>query len=88
MPNKYEHVRRAPQSRRHTCHWTGCPKQVPPAMWGCKEHWFRVPQAIRDEIWKAYEAGQEESMTPSQAYLDAAEKAEKWIASQLTKKAK
>lgn len=24
----------------HHCHWPGCDKPVPPAMWGCKRHWY------------------------------------------------
>jgi len=35
---------------RHTCHWPGCNKEVPPAMWGCKTHWFSLPKRLRDRI--------------------------------------
>ena len=79
MGDKYEHVRAATQSRSHTCHWPGCGKQVPPAMWGCKAHWFRLPATLRRKIWAAYRAGQEETMTPSAAYLDAATEVQRWI---------
>jgi hypothetical protein len=35
----------------HTCHWPDCRKEVPPAMWGCKQHWFALPKPLRDRIW-------------------------------------
>lgn len=76
---KVEHVRNAKQTRGHTCHWPGCKKQVPPAMWGCKPHWFRLPKELRDRIWKTYRPGQEESLTPSTAYIEAAEAVQAWI---------
>ena len=76
---KADYVRAQPQSRRHGCHWPGCTKQVPPAMWGCKEHWFKLPTAIRNRIWRAYRPGQEVTMTPSTAYIAAAGEARKWI---------
>lgn len=67
---------------KHTCHWTGCAQVVPPAMWGCKAHWFRLPKAIRDEIWRTYRPGQEITKTPSVAYIEAAKHAREWIAAQ------
>lgn len=76
---KVKHVTAATQSRLHTCHWPGCTKQVPPAMWGCKQHWFRLPKYLRDRIWATYEVGQEERMDPSEEYLDVATDVEKWI---------
>lgn len=79
MASKYDHVRRAKQTRYHTCHWPGCDRQVPPAMWGCRTHWFKLPKYLRDKVWAAYEAGQEERMDPSDEYLDVAEEVEQWI---------
>lgn len=76
---KADYVRRQPQTRPHHCHWTGCGVQVPPAMWGCKKHWFMLPQAIRDEIWRTFKPGQEVSATPSREYVAAVRKAEAWI---------
>lgn len=76
---KVAHVKRAGQTRDHVCHWPGCDKQVPPAMWGCKQHWFKLPKLIRDRIWRAYRVGQEESLDVSAAYFDAAEEAQAWI---------
>jgi hypothetical protein len=63
----------------HECHWPGCGKQVPARMWGCPQHWFRLPQKIRDAIWKAYRPGQGIDKRPSDAYLEAAKSAREWI---------
>lgn len=79
---KVAHVKRAGQTRSHTCHWTGCKQQVPPAMWGCRSHWFKLPKALRDRIWSTYRPGQEETLTPSAAYLEAAQAVQQWIRSQ------
>jgi hypothetical protein len=81
--SKADYVRRQPQSRGHTCHWPGCGKQVPPAMWGCSQHWFRLPRALRDRIWRAYRPGQENDMRPTESYMEAAQAVQDWIASQV-----
>lgn len=79
LSEKVAHVLAAAQTRPHTCHWPGCEVEVPPARWGCKRHWFLLPQAIRNLIWRAYRPGQEITRTPSPAYLKAARVAEEWI---------
>ena len=79
MESKANYVLRQLQSRAHNCHWPGCPKQVPPAMWGCKEHWFRLPAELRAKIWKAYRPGQEVDLLPSPEYLDVANQVQQWI---------
>ena len=79
MEAKVRHVRLAGQSRAHGCHWPGCEKQVPPAMWGCRAHWFKLPKHLRDAIWRAYSVGQEQRLDPSDAYLHAARAAQDWI---------
>lgn len=76
---KVEYVRRQRQSRNHECHWPGCTCQVPPAMWGCKAHWFRLPKRLRDRIWDTYEIGQEVDVTPSDEYLAVAHEVQEWI---------
>lgn len=76
---KVEHVRRAPQTREHTCHWPGCTAQVPPAMWGCKPHWMKLPKPLRDRVWAAYRPGQETDMEPSAEYLAVADDVQRWI---------
>lgn len=76
---KRAHVRAAKQDRGHTCHWPGCERQVPPAMWGCKPHWLRLPHRLRLRIWDTYEPGQEQRMDPSEDYLEAARAVQEWI---------
>jgi hypothetical protein len=78
--DKVQHVKSARQTRGHLCHWPGCDVEVPPAMWGCKTHWYRLPKDIRGEIWSTYEIGQEDNGTPSPAYIAAARRAQEWIA--------
>ena len=77
--SKASYVKRQPQTRPHTCHWPGCGRQVPPAMWGCREHWFALPKPLRDRIWATYRPGQEKDMDPSRDYLDAADAVQRWI---------
>lgn len=84
---KADYVRSAPQSRAHACHWPGCSAQVPPALWGCKPHWFLLPKAIRDDIWSHYRPGQEERLDPSAQYLRAADNAQAWIRDHLEQEA-
>lgn len=82
MNQKVEHVRDAIRSGDHgghTCHWPGCEERVPPAAWGCRRHWYKLPIGIRNKIWAAYRAGQENSKTPSARYIAAAREAQDWI---------
>lgn len=65
---------------RHACHWDGCERECPPAMWGCRQHWFTLPKFLRDQVWRAYVPGQEVTKTPSQRYLLVAGMVQKWIA--------
>lgn len=67
---------------RHTCHWPGCDKAVPPKMWGCAPHWFKLPKALRDRVWATYVPGQEITKTPSAAYLEVAHDVQAWIKAQ------
>jgi hypothetical protein len=78
--NKSDYVRSAKQTRQHICHWPGCDKQVPPAMWGCRQHWFKLPATLRQRIWATYQPGQEDGKADvSSAYLDAAKAVQQWI---------
>ena len=79
MVDKRRYVKTQGQTRDHDCHWPGCPKQVPPAMWGCYKHWMQLPKWLRDAIWDAYRPGQEINATPSRAYVAAARAAQGWI---------
>lgn len=78
MGEKADYVRLQPQTRNHECHWPGCPKQVPPAMWGCKTHWFRLPGRLRAAVWRTYVPGQEVTLTPSAEYLRVADEVQQW----------
>lgn len=64
---------------RHICHWDGCEKECPPAMWGCKVHWFTLPKFLRDHVWAAYRPGQEIIKDPSDKYLVVAWMVQLWI---------
>jgi hypothetical protein len=77
--DKADYVRRQPQSRSHECHWPGCSRQVPPAMWGCKTHWYALPQSLRTRVWRAYVPGQEITGTPSPEYVQVAREVQEWI---------
>lgn len=68
-----------PQTAKHHCHWPDCDKPVPPAMWGCKSHWFKLPAGLRAKIWRTYQPGQEISKTPSADYLAVATEVQEWI---------
>lgn len=83
MTTKADYVRSQDQTRAHTCHWPGCTKQVPPAMWGCKQHWFTLPTPLRAAIWRTYRPGQEKTMDPSAEYLTVANQVQEWIRSQM-----
>jgi hypothetical protein len=58
----------------HTCHATGCKRLVPPKMFMCKPHWFRLPKSMRDEIWAVYVPGQEERKDPTEEYIEVAQR--------------
>jgi hypothetical protein len=64
----------------HHCHWPGCDAKVPPAMWGCRRHWYMLPAPIRARIWRTFRPGQERTKTPSRDYVEAAREAQDWIA--------
>lgn len=79
ISEKVSYVKAQGQTREHHCHWPGCTRQVPPAVWGCKPHWYALPRELRDWIWRTYKPGQEVRGTPSTSYLAAARAAQDWI---------
>jgi hypothetical protein len=81
---KADYVRSQGQTRWHHCHWPGCNQQIPPAMWGCKTHWFALPENLRLQIWQSYTPGQEVAGTPSSKYIEAAKAVQTWIQEQRT----
>lgn len=76
--DKAAHVRAAKPTGNHTCHWPGCQAQVPPAMWGCKPHWYKLPDDLRRRIWNAYKIGQENTGA-SPDYIAVAREVQEWI---------
>lgn len=64
----------------HHCHATGCKVQVPPEMFMCRKHWFKLPVVFRREIYKTYRNGQCDDWEVSKEYCDAAIAAVKYIA--------
>lgn len=76
MTSKADYVLSQGQTRTHHCHWPGCERQVPPAMWGCRPHWFMLPKDIQTAIWRAYQPGQEVAGTPTREYVEVARRAE------------
>lgn len=36
------------------CAAQGCPEHVNPGQLMCKSHWFSLPKALRDEVWRTY----------------------------------
>ncbi|QOR55206.1 MAG: hypothetical protein SHS37scaffold296_23 [Burkholderiales phage 68_11] len=79
-PEKVAYVKGQGQTRQHQCHWPGCERQVPPAMWGCRPHWYTLPAELRNRIWSTFRPGQEVKGTPSTAYVEAARAVQEWIA--------
>jgi hypothetical protein len=64
---------------RHTCHATGCPTTVPPRMFMCRVHWYRLTRDHRAAIWATYRPGQEVTKDPSPEYLEAAQAAIRYL---------
>ena len=64
---------------QHACHWPNCDLGVPPKMWGCRAHWYRLPKTLRDKVWSAYAPGQEITKTPSAEYVKVAREVQRWI---------
>lgn len=81
MTDKYAHVRRGMRkpAGAHHCHWPGCNAKVPPALWGCRRHWYMLPATLRARIWLHYKPGQEVSKTPSAEYIAVANDVQAWI---------
>lgn len=76
---KVAHVKRARVVKGHGCHWPGCTVQVPPAKWGCVMHWYKLPNFLRAQIWRAYRPGQETDKQPSREYVEIARRVQDWI---------
>lgn len=79
ISDKVNYVKSQEQYRNHTCHWPGCEQQVPPALWGCKKHWYMLPEYLRMRVWAAYRIGQEVNMNPSDEYMAVIKMVNEWI---------
>lgn len=64
---------------KHRCHWPGCEVEVEPKLWGCKHHWYKLPERLRRMIWIEYRPGQETTKTPSAEYVAVANAVQEWI---------
>ncbi len=53
--------------------------EIPPSLFMCKPHWFRLPRNLRARIWAAYVPGQEIRKDPTPRYVAAATAAHNWI---------
>lgn len=80
---KAAYVRAQQQTRYHNCHG-GCGAQVKPAMWGCHSCWRKLPLYIRDRIWLHFRPGQENDGKPSEAYLQVALEAQRFLSRTVT----
>lgn len=64
---------------RRRCAWPQCRVMVPSRLWGCRDHWFRLPLEIRRTIQQHYRPGQEDVGGASAEYLEALMSAARWI---------
>jgi hypothetical protein len=55
----------------HHCLWPGCDKVVPTSQWGCRPHWYRLPNTTRSWIGRAYRQGIQRGDHPSKSWRDA-----------------
>lgn len=64
----------------HTCHAASCEVRTKPEMFMCRQHWYMLPKAMRDDIWKNYRPGQCDDWQISHKYAEAARRAVTYIA--------
>jgi hypothetical protein len=83
MASKADYVKREAREghQGHHCHggMPGCKGTCPPAMWGCRSCWFKLPKHLRDKVWAAYRPGQERDKSPSREYVAVAREVQAWI---------
>ncbi|MGF6636797.1 hypothetical protein OKW39_003948 [Paraburkholderia sp. MM6662-R1] len=66
----------------HRCPWPGCGQIVPRNTWGCRRHWYVLPNDLRAWIGRAYRQGIARGEHPSRSYRDAHRAALEWIREQ------
>jgi hypothetical protein len=83
VPNKFSHVKRDTVPAKD-CLWPGCKTLIPKSHTMCEPHWLLVPKPLRDAVWSAYEANQENAPDEiSEAYAAAVEEARIWAVAYL-----
>lgn len=66
----------------HRCAWPGCERIVGDDLWGCKQHWYALPNDLRAWVGRAHRVGIETDRHPTASYLAACSRAQAWIALQ------
>jgi hypothetical protein len=64
----------------HQCPWPGCKEKVAANMWGCRHHWYRLPNNLRSWIGRAYRIGIQNGTHPTDSWRNAHTAALDWIA--------
>lgn len=59
----------------HVCQWPNCGRKVQAGYWGCREHWYTLPQHHQRRIRGTYIAGEQ----PSNAYANVLYEVLAWI---------
>ena len=63
------------------CLWPNCSKQRPDGwMWGCEQHWFMLPEELRDAVFSAYLPSREDN--PTEEWQVIMKAIQEWIASE------
>ena len=78
--------RRRPPREKLPCRQPGgCDRGASQASWGCKPHWFKLPQHLRDNLWRADRDERAATGRLGPAWAAAAAEAEAWILEQQSK---
>lgn len=49
--------RRADVDTTHECPAPGCEERLPFETFACRSHWYAIPKALRDSLWRAWRRG-------------------------------
>ncbi|MGF6607083.1 hypothetical protein OKW45_001983 [Paraburkholderia sp. WSM4175] len=63
----------------HRCLWPGCDIPVCRSIWGCRAHWYALPNNLRAWIGRAYRQGIARGDHPSRSWREAHAAALAWI---------
>jgi hypothetical protein len=69
----------------HRCLWPGCDRVVGDDLWGCKPHWYALPNTLRAWIGRTYRLGMDTDTHPTVKYCEAHAAALAWIEQQEAK---